>query len=53
LRRKEPELVPDEHASAAPFPVTRDVDIPIEVTVDRGGQEIKLNISIQVKIHLE
>jgi len=36
-----------------PSPVTRDVDIPIEVTVDRGGQEIKLNISIQVKIHLE
>ena len=50
--KQEPKAVP-EVIAANSSPVTKDVSVPIEVTVNRGGQEIKLNISIQLKIHLE
>lgn len=52
LVKQEIKTVPDI-VVAKPSPVTKDVSVPIEVTVNKSGQEIKLNISIQLKIHLE
>ncbi len=50
--KQEIKAVPDIVAAKS-SPVTKDVSLPIEVTVNKGGQEIKLNISIQLKIHLD
>jgi signal recognition particle receptor subunit beta len=56
IENSETELIPDETVHASHVTVSSDQlnqDIPIEISVGREGQDIKLNISIHLRIRVD